>query len=905
MELDAKEGLASSGKETKKPKATSIGAKTLKRILPAAVLPLLLLSAITIGGIFLLENETSKATEAAEEALESVIGDDTDRASERAARDVANYVDNWITRTVRLASTSAPSIRDGDNLRDQLRTFERDPELSVSVLNENGIVITSTGETGADHSGTEWFQSAVENGFSARPFVDDEGPESFELVFATEGGFLRVNVGLFNIQWLIDQIATDNGVTIALLDTERNILIADTASSHSSSVLYDSSALMNELSGLNGQLLEEGEVVGDEIATAADRVTTRLSNTQQIRFEWLSQTNQPTATINDSLTEVRQVSADVALVRIYFITGVIVFLLLAAWLAYAVTKAAARRISEPITILAEQANEAASVGMPAIVEAARTSEDLPNLPQYDTDSNDEIAVLASSMNTMQDAAVDLASGQAKLRRQNVARTFVSLGRRNQNLLNRQLEFITELENKEQDPDALENLFRLDHLATRMRRNAENLLVLAGEQTPRRWGRPIAVRDVIRAAASEIADYPRVRLGDIDPATVSGGLATDLSHLIAELLENAGSFSPPNTPIEVLGQQTATHYRLAVVDQGIGMDPQSLTQVNERLKNPVDFADAPSAYLGLFVVSRLAQDMGATVRLASADPTGEGRRRGMIAFVDLPVSILSSEAAAPIEVAPAATPEPEAAEAPAEAATAAVPTATPEPEAAPVPQPQTLPTPTAAPAPTQTTTAGFPKRKRGATSVNTTPTVMETSKPAVMEPTPAPAAEVPTATPAEAPAAAAPAAAVPATEVTAAGFPRRSSAPASATPAAPAPAPVTAEASGPAPQRDAAAVSNSLRSIRAAVARGRATGQAEAGAAVPVAAAAAAPVAPVGAPAAVDPSAGLPSNSSFTPPTVPITPVAPAMPSPEVSPGAAPATPQEEPTTQETPTGSES
>ncbi len=901
-------------------KVTSIRKRILQRVLPVALLPLLLLSLFTIGGIFLLQRQTADAVGSAEEVLtEEVVEDGVTRASERAARDLAEYVDQWVFRSNRLNDTaefrktvtevsvdvSNAQLNPADatgfenaltgplttrtrvlalTLREQLRTFEEDENLQVLLVSEDGYTIGGTNEDSPlDHSQELWFQRAKETGLSFRTFVNDgDGPAAFELAFWTQapanvdgGAVLRVRVAMNNVQWILDEIAADDAVTVSLVDTSESVLLADTGTQHSAAVMFDQGMLMSDQTGLNRELLAEGTVQNDVTVTAARRVADRMDNEANVAFNWLTQTNQSLEVAGGSLADVRAVSDNVAQLRQFLVLGVVAFLLLASLLAFIAIRSVASQITKPIKVLSDQARDAAGEGIPAIVEAARTSEDLPDLPEFDVDSNDEIAILAHSMNTMQEAAVDLAAGQAKLRRQNVARTFVSLGRRNQNLLNRQLEFITELEQQEQDADLLESLFRLDHLATRMRRNAENLLVLAGEQTPRRWGRPIAIRDVLRAAASEIADYPRVRLGDIDAATVSGGLATDLSHLIAELLENAGSFSPPNTPIEVLGQHTSTHYRLAIVDQGIGMDPQALAQVNDRLKNPVDFADAPSAYLGLFVVGRLAQEMGITVRLASADPTGEGRRRGTIAFVDLPVALLSSETAAPIELEGSDGVARRTGEV--DAAQTAGPAATPAPAAPAVapaaPVPQALPTPTPAPVSEETTAAGFPKRSRGATSVPSSPVVMTPSKPAEAEPA------------AAAPAAAAPTA--PATEITAAGFPKRGSSSGTAPAPQPAAAPATAgEAAAPI-KRDAANVSNSLRSIREAVARGRATGQAQ---------------------------TAMPNPSVSTPP-VPIAPVVPeASPPPAAAPQqAAPqqdAAPQpsavpQHPTTQPThPTGSE-
>lgn len=910
-------------------KVTTIRARILRRILPVALIPLLVLGALAIAGIILIEQRTSDAVGSAEEILtQQVVEDTATRASEQAARELADYVDQWIFRANRLTNQSdfREAVVDVSNatdaagfdamgdeelqsavsgsmttrtqvlaltLEDDLKTFEEN--VQILLVSEDGFNIGSTSdETLADYTQAEWFQQAVTNGSAYRSFVNDgEGPAAFEIALWTDppattrgGAVLRIRVPISNAQWILDEIAGDDAVNAALIDTSSSVLLADTTTNHNSSVLFDQSALMTAESGANVELLNPGVLQDDVNVTSARRIADRMDNDFDVEFSWLVQTSQPLDIAAGSLSEVRSVAAEVSNLRQYLVYGVVGLLLAALFLSFLAVRSVASQITKPVNILAKQAQAAADEGIPAVVEAARTSEQLPELPEFDVATNDELTILANSMNTMQEAAVDLAAGQAKLRRQNVARTFVSLGRRNQNLLNRQLEFIDELEQQESDADALENLFRLDHLATRMRRNAENLLVLAGEQTPRRWGKPIAVRDVLRAAAAEIADYRRVRLGEIDPATVSGNLATDLSHLIAELLENAGSFSPPNTPIEVLGQHTSTHYRLAIVDQGIGMDPQALAQVNDRLKNPVDFADAPSAYLGLFVVGRLAQELGMMVRLASADPTGEGRRRGTIAFIDLPVALLSSAEASPIEINQRTsegvahrTEELDAAQEQPTAEVAPAPVPRSAPAAAPVHTP--LPAPAVREASTDTTLAGFPKRSRGATSVPETPTIMAPSEPATpVEPPVAAPQPAPLATPVPVPLAETAPVTPPATEITAAGFPKRSGASSSDAPAAtPAPAPMPV--AGAAPKRDAAEVSNSLRSIRAAVARGRASGAAEA------------------ARSDTDETSG-----SLSPPPVPIAPIAEVVPTPEMpAPVVTPAAPAV--SHQPTPTGSES
>ena len=207
----------------------------------------------------------------------------------------------------------------------------------------------------------------------------------------------------------------------------------------------------------------------------------------------------------------------------------------------------ARAITRSIERIRDQANDAATAELPDLVlriDSLREGEELPTLPPITVPSHDELAELAEALTTMQNTAVRLAAEQAMVRR-NVSDVFVSLGRRNQGLLTRQLSFITDLEREQTDDETLADLFRLDHLATRMRRNAESLLVLAGAEPSRKVQQPMPVGDVVRAALSEIEDYSRVDFGAIEPTSLKGNVATDAAHMLAELLENAASFSPPD------------------------------------------------------------------------------------------------------------------------------------------------------------------------------------------------------------------------------------------------------------------------------------------------------------------------------------------------------------------------
>ena len=177
--------------------------------------------------------------------------------------------------------------------------------------------------------------------------------------------------------------------------------------------------------------------------------------------------------------------------------------------------------------------------------------------------------MARALDAVNKTAVELATGQAALRR-NLSDAFVNLGRRNQNLVTRQLEYISEIELKEADPESLEELFRLDHLATRMRRNAESLLILAGSGPARQWSAAVPAMDVARAASAEVEDYKRLRLHHFDPAMMTGAVTTDLVHIMAELVENALTFSPPGSPVDVYGRFLEGGYVIVIVDSGIGM-----------------------------------------------------------------------------------------------------------------------------------------------------------------------------------------------------------------------------------------------------------------------------------------------------------------------------------------------
>ncbi|MEJ2577755.1 MAG: HAMP domain-containing protein, partial [Kineosporiaceae bacterium] len=302
-----------------------------------------------------------------------------------------------------------------------------------------------------------------------------------------------------------------------------------------------------------------------------------------------------------------------------------------------------RRIVGPVRGLTTAVRRTAEHTLPAVIaeiKAAPPEATPPALPRYRVRTHDELKPLAEAFTQVQDSAVRLAREQHQAERE-AADMLINLGRRNQNLLSRLLTQVSELERNEQDPDALAQLFRLDHAATRIRRNAESMrmLVLAGAKQTRAFSAPVPVEDVIRAALSEIEDYARVDLYHIEDGQVAGTAVADVVHLLAELIENATHFSPPHTQVTVVGQRLRVGYRIRVLDQGVGMTRRELDEANDRILRAVQ-GRADSKLLGLYVVGRLATRRGIGVTL---EPSAS---HGITATVVLPAEILTEHAAAP-------------------------------------------------------------------------------------------------------------------------------------------------------------------------------------------------------------------------------------------------------------------
>ncbi|MEV7006091.1 nitrate- and nitrite sensing domain-containing protein [Streptosporangium sp. NPDC051022] len=318
--------------------------------------------------------------------------------------------------------------------------------------------------------------------------------------------------------------------------------------------------------------------------------------------------------------------------RALVVAGSVAILLV---IVLAITTGVARSLVKPLRRLRREALQVAGERLPAYVQRVRESRD----GEVDEDvvpigvlSRDEIGEVARAFDEVHREAVRLAGEEAKLRT-TVNAMFVNLSRRSQTLVERQLTLVERLERGERDDRRLADLFKLDHLATRMRRNSENLLVLAGQEVARRWRKPVELMDVVRASLSEVENYDRVVTQVQSDASVIGPAVSDVVHLLAELVENALSFSPKESKVVVSSSLIdGGDVMISVTDRGIGMTTEEFSRVNERLASPRT-ADASAARrMGLFVVGRLALKHGIRVRLRPQDT-------GLTAMVLLPETLI--------------------------------------------------------------------------------------------------------------------------------------------------------------------------------------------------------------------------------------------------------------------------
>ncbi|MFI6000922.1 nitrate- and nitrite sensing domain-containing protein [Streptomyces sp. NPDC051366] len=294
-----------------------------------------------------------------------------------------------------------------------------------------------------------------------------------------------------------------------------------------------------------------------------------------------------------------------------------------------------RDLVRDLSRLRKEAHEVSGVRLPAVMRRLAAGEHVDvetEAPRLEYE-RDEVGQVGQALNTLQRAAVEAAVKQAELRR-GVSEVFVNLARRNQVLLHRQLTLLDTMERRTEDAEELADLFRLDHMTTRMRRHAEGLVILSGAAPSRQWRKPVQLMDVVRAAVAEVEDYERIEVRRLPRLGIAGPAVADVTHLVAELLENATVFSPPHTAVQVHGERVANGFTLEIHDRGLGMNPEALLDANLRLAETPEFELSDTDRLGLFVVSRLAQRHGVKVVL---QPSPYG---GTTAVVFLPAALLT-------------------------------------------------------------------------------------------------------------------------------------------------------------------------------------------------------------------------------------------------------------------------
>ncbi len=321
-----------------------------------------------------------------------------------------------------------------------------------------------------------------------------------------------------------------------------------------------------------------------------------------------------------------------------------------------------RGLVRELVVLRDAAKDLADTRLPAVMARLRQGEFVDiaaAAPPLDY-GRGEIGQVGEAFDSVQRAAVEAAVQQAEIRRA-AASVFVNLARRTQTLVHRQLTVLDAMERRTEDPDDLGDLFRLDHLATRMRRHAEGLVVLSGGPAGRLWRDPVRMLDVVRAAVAEVEHYTRVMVHGLPGIRLDGPLVTDVTHLLAELVENATVWSPPHTQVTIAGEVVSTGFVLEISDRGLGMTPTAREEFNRRLREDQEFKLIDAAQLGLFVVGQLAHRHGIGVVLRPS-PYG-----GISAIVFLPNSLLAGEeTAAAEESAAARKPAPGRAELPSDA-----------------------------------------------------------------------------------------------------------------------------------------------------------------------------------------------------------------------------------------------
>lgn len=448
----------------------------------------------------------------------------------------------------------------------------------------------------------------------------------------------------FSLQTAILAVAARNGAFPAGEVAGSDALRSAIAENEASVSNFDSSATTAALQTYNA-VANNSNI--DEFNRQQQNALTEDTNNQPLNIDpaaiensgnlvQQALTDVQTTLANDMFNNAAQLNTDARNTAYRELAVVVGVLLLAILFAFFI----ARSIVSPLRRLRTGALNTAQVVLPAAVNRILASDNpieasreaVEPVPPF---SREEVGEVARSFDVVHGQAVRLAAEQAVLR-DNVNAIFVNLSRRSQALVERQLALIDRLERDEQDPDQLANLFELDHLATRMRRNSESLLVLSGSGLAKRMSRPVPIGELVGAAVSEVEQYARIEVGSPPDSSVLGRAVNDLIHLIAELLDNATTYSEPNTKVSVrIARTKARELAIQITDRGVGMSEDDVRRANENLANPPDIDVSVTRRMGLYVVARLAKRHGIRVRLrANEDIDG-----GAVALVVIPGDLI--------------------------------------------------------------------------------------------------------------------------------------------------------------------------------------------------------------------------------------------------------------------------
>jgi signal transduction histidine kinase len=457
-------------------------------------------------------------------------------------------------------------------------------------------------------------------------------------------------VGLIATVQAREQLSQEDALLSGMLAAKRitaknRIAFADMAATRQADAAYADYVLSPaNLATYNAALAGSGTMMqslaGIEQAIAAGTPAGKLPVTQA-EWQHLAGTllqddyNGGVAVATAILAADHQISHS-AWVRVAVTSGIA---LLGLLLTILVTVLVGRSIIRRLGGLERSARTLAEDQLPDVIARLRRGEKVDvaaEAPPLRT-GGDEIGRVGQAFELVRQTAIRSAVEESKLR-QGLNDVFRSLARRSQSLLHRQLTLLDQMERRATDPEALDDLFRLDHLTTRMRRHAEGLVILAGAPPGRSWSNPVRMVDVMRGAIAEVEDYARVSVATRSQAALAGSAVADVIHLLAELIENATTLSPPYTSVRVFGDTVANGFAIEVEDRGLGMSPQRLAELNERLASPPEFNPSDSEQLGLFVVSQLAKRHGIRVTLKPS-PYG-----GTAAIVLIPQHLVVTEEA---------------------------------------------------------------------------------------------------------------------------------------------------------------------------------------------------------------------------------------------------------------------